>query len=348
MASQPQLAEEVMQWLSTQARAVLNSYLLAPPKPVIDGTDNSNLPEILVSPPWRSKKKMTAPRLDLAPLELTPQVYWQPGEQEWLASTESARYFSTESLAERMEQKSGRVVLQELGFGDDVWLFLNYILPGKLDAARNSLIVQWHYYQGRVEEILNGWNSPEAQLAEQALRSGHIEALINIWENDNYSRYRPEKSVWNLYLLAQLPREMALTFWLRINEKKHLFAGEDYFLSILGLDALPGLMLAFLHRPKETFPLILNFGATENWPCPLPASGDVSRCSVIWLASGFYIGRNIRLLHLSLLSSPNPAIIAKLHYLPCVYFTNRDMVNCCKPWQTAGSVQMYGLPWSIY
>ncbi|MBA1890057.1 hypothetical protein HLX92_28540, partial [Escherichia coli] len=55
----------------------------------------------------------------------------------------------------------------------------------------------------------------------------------------------------------------ALTFWLRINEKKHLFAGEDYFLSILGLDALPGLMLAFSHRPKETFPLILNFGATE-------------------------------------------------------------------------------------
>lgn len=91
--------------------------------------------------------------------------------------------------------------------------------PGKLDAARNSLFVQWHYYQGRVEEILNGWNSPEAQLAEQALRSGHIEALINIWENDNYSHYRPEKSVWNLYLLAQLPREMALTFWLRINEK---------------------------------------------------------------------------------------------------------------------------------
>lgn len=167
------------------------------------------------------------------------------------------------SLAERMEQKSGRVVLQELGFGDDVWLFLNYILPGKLDAARNSLIVQWHYYPGRVEEIMNGWSSPEAQLAEQALRNGHVEVLINIWENDSYSRYRREKSIWNLYLLAQLPREMALTFWLRINEKKHLSAGEDYFLSIFGLDALPGLLLAFSHRPKETFPLILNFGATE-------------------------------------------------------------------------------------
>lgn len=182
---------------------------------------------------------------------------------------------------------------------------------------------------GRVEEILNGWNSPEAQLAEQALRSGHIEALINIWENDNYSRYRPEKSVWNLYLLAQLPREMALTFWLRINEKKHLFAGEDYFLSILGLDALPGLMLAFSHRPKETFPLILNFGATE---LALPIARVWHRFAGQrnLLASGFYNGRNIRLLHLSLLSSPNLAIKAKLHYLPCVYFTNMGMANCYK------------------
>ena len=135
--------------------------------------------------------------------------------------------------------------------------------PGKLDAARNSLIVQWHYYPWRVEEIMNGWSSPEAQLAEQALRNGHVEVLINIWENDSYSRYRREKSIWNLYLLAQLPREMALTFWLRINEKKHLSAGEDYFLSIFGLDALPVCCWLFHIVQKETFPLILNFGATE-------------------------------------------------------------------------------------
>ncbi len=118
-----------------------------------------------------------------------------------------------------MERKSGRVVLQELGFGDDVWLFRNYILPGKLDAARKSLVGQWHYSPRRVEEINNGWHSTEAKSAEQALRSGDVEALINTWENDSYSHYRQEKSVWNLYLLAQLPREMALTFWLRINEK---------------------------------------------------------------------------------------------------------------------------------
>lgn len=347
MASQPQLAEEVMPCLSTQAQAVVNGYLSASPKLAFESTHSNDLPEILVSPPWRGKKKTALLRLDLVPLELAPKARWQPGERERLAATESARYFSTGSFTERMERKSGRVVLQELGFGDDVWLFRNYILPGKLDAARKSLVGQWHYSPRRVEEINNGWHSTEAKSAEQALRSGDVEALINTWENDSYSRYRPEKSVWNLYLLAQLPREMALTFWLRINEKKHLFAGEDYFLSILGLDTLPGLLLAFSHHPKETFPLILNFGATE---LALPVARVWRRFAAQrdLAASGFYNGRNIRLLHLSLLSLQNPAIIAKLHYLPCVYCMNKGMANYCKPWQTAGSVQMYGLPWSNY
>lgn len=56
---------------------------------------------------------------------------------------------------------------------------------------------------------------------------------------------------------------MVLIFWLRINEKKYLFAGEDYFFSIFGLDALLGLLLVFLYRLKEIFSLILNFGVIE-------------------------------------------------------------------------------------
>lgn len=182
MASQPQLAEEVMPCLSTQAQAVVNSYLSASPKLAFESTHSNDLPEILVSPPWRGKKKTALLRLDLVPLELAPKARWQPGERERLAATESARYFSTGSFTERMERKSGRVVLQELGFGDDVWLFRNYILPGKLDAARKSLVGQWHYSPRRVEEINNGWHSTEAKSAEQALRSGDVEALINTWE----------------------------------------------------------------------------------------------------------------------------------------------------------------------
>lgn len=75
MASQPQLAEEVIPWLSTQARAVVNSYLSASPKPVIDSTNNSSLPEILVSPPWRGRKKTSITHFSLPELTLVPQAY---------------------------------------------------------------------------------------------------------------------------------------------------------------------------------------------------------------------------------------------------------------------------------
>ncbi|VCZ18733.1 hypothetical protein BANRA_00013 [Escherichia coli] len=57
--------------------------------------------------------------------------------------------------------------------------------PRKTGCCTQFTLCSVALLRGRVEEILNGWNSPEAQLAEQALRSGHIEALINIWENDN-------------------------------------------------------------------------------------------------------------------------------------------------------------------
>lgn len=57
MASQPQLAEEVMPCLCTQAQAVVNGYLSASPKLAFESTHSNDLPEILVSPPWRGKKK---------------------------------------------------------------------------------------------------------------------------------------------------------------------------------------------------------------------------------------------------------------------------------------------------
>ena len=45
--------------------------------------------------------------------------------------------------------------------------------------------------------------------------------------------------------------------------RKASVVGEDYFLSILGLDALPVCCWLFHIVQKKTFPLILNFGATE-------------------------------------------------------------------------------------
>ncbi len=74
----------------------------------------------------------------------------------------------------------------------------------------------------------------EAKSAEQALRSGDVEALINTWENDSYSHYRQEKSVWNSVYWHSCRVRWLLTSGCVSMRKKHLFAGEDYFLSILG------------------------------------------------------------------------------------------------------------------
>ncbi|MDO1871336.1 regulator, partial [Escherichia coli] len=84
----------------------------------------------------------------------------------------------------------------------------------------------------------------KAKSAEQQLLFGGVGALISAGENDSYAHDLQEKCVWILYLLAQVPCEMALTCGLRIKEKKHLCAGEDYFLSNNGLDTFPGLSLA--------------------------------------------------------------------------------------------------------
>lgn len=65
--------------------------------------------------------------------------------------------------------------------------------------------------------------------------------------------YNPN-DCWNLYLLMQLPRERALVAWQGINAANFRFVGAEYALSIVGTDALPGLLLALQHRPKEIFP----------------------------------------------------------------------------------------------
>ena len=140
---------------------------------------------------------------------------------------------------------------------------------------------------------------------------------------------------------------MALTFWLRINEKKHLFAGEDYFLSILGLDTLPGLLLAFSHHPKETFPLILNFGATE---LALPvarvwrrftAQRDLARQ---WILQ--WPEHTATALIPLVFTKPSDNSEAALLALRLLYEQGHGelLQTVANRWH----VQMYGLPWSNY
>ncbi|WP_411752065.1 DUF4132 domain-containing protein [Serratia sp. (in: enterobacteria)] len=241
----PQLIEQLTPWLSAQALALLHSFQQPSSLEAVGVADSTNLPEILLSPPWHNKKKKAAsPYIDLPALAITPQEYWQQGEREALATSSPARFFNDIPLLERLTHKGDSLVLRELGFEDMDYLFHQYTLHG-----------QQRHFESRQG---SDWDKSTAN----ALRSGDNEALLQAWRNHLDANYKPNDS-WNLYLLSQLPHEQALALWQRINEENFNFVGADYLLSRLGTDALPGLLLALQHHPKDIFPLLLNFGATE-------------------------------------------------------------------------------------
>lgn len=244
----PQLAEQVTPWLSTKAQELLAASRPSMPLDVTLATDRSCLPEILRSPPWRSKKKKAAsPRFALTSLTVAPQEYWQPGEREALAASKPACFFNNLPLDERLASIGSTIVMQELGFQSIEYLFHQYTLCGKRDHFDTEKYFHRYVWWGN---------------ACHALQNFDIATLLEAWGDYLVKAYNPN-DCWNLYLLMQLPRERALAAWQGINDANFRFVGTEYALSILGTDALPGLLLALQHRPKEIFPLLTHLGATE-------------------------------------------------------------------------------------
>ncbi len=161
MASQPQLAEEVMPWLSTQARAVVKSYLSASSKPVIDCTDNSSLPEILVSPPWRGRKTTSIPHFSLPELTLATQAC-RSSQEHWTPEQQTAiDHFSAMSFDERLAKRGADTFLRELGFDVHSLEFNKRLLNGQLDAfdaqqlqeyTSIGLLHTYHAYQAKSKQ----------------------------------------------------------------------------------------------------------------------------------------------------------------------------------------------------
>lgn len=151
---QPQLAEDVRPWLSAEAQTVLDSYVSVPPKAVIDSSDNSKLPAILVSPPWRKgKKKASASYFSLPEITLAPQAYWSPHER-WTQKQQTAiNHFSAIPFNERLACRGMDTFLRELGFELPRWKFYEFIITGQLDALNiqqlqaYTAIGQLNYYQ---------------------------------------------------------------------------------------------------------------------------------------------------------------------------------------------------------
>ncbi len=268
IAVQPQLAKDVRPWLSAEAQTVLDSYVSVPPKAVIDSSDNSKLPAILVSPPWRKgKKKASTSYFSLPEITLAPQAYWSPHER-WTQKQQTAiNHFSAIPFNERLACRGMDTFLRELGFELPRWKFYEFIITGQLDALNiqqlqaYTAIGQLNYYQAQQAEYRH-----YREDAASALLAEDSTALIQGWRTfQRKFNYSDEKrwSAWNLYLIAQMPREMAVSCWQQIVEADFYYTGVEYLLSVLGTDALPGLNIAYARHPKEIFPLLMNYGATE-------------------------------------------------------------------------------------
>ncbi|MCZ9218072.1 DUF4132 domain-containing protein [Escherichia albertii] len=265
---QPQLAEDVRPWLSTQAQAVVNSYLSAPLKPVIDSTDNSCLPEILVSPPWRGRKKKTSiTHFSLPDLTLAPQTYRSPNKH-WTPEQQTAiDHFSAMSFDERLANRRADTFLRELGFDVHSLEFNKRLLNGQMDALDTQqlqkytsigLLRTYHEHQAKCKQYRE--EATKSLLAQDSI------ALMGGWRTFQHGFYYGNEKrwgIWNLYLIAQMPREMAVSCWQQIIEADFYYTGVEYLLSVLGTDALPGLNIAYARHPKEIFPLLMNYGATE-------------------------------------------------------------------------------------
>lgn len=263
IAKHPQLIEQVKPWLSEDAQAVLAQIAPTSLQAVRVDTETDGLPTILVSPPWRSrKKKSTVRRFNLPELTTKPQQWWPVSISERLKSHPCASYFSAMPFAERITSKGTLTVLQELGFEYDDWLFKYHIHPGKLEANRKLLLQQFSFSNSMIAKLTPEAEDPELNEARQALEAQDSQALINAWLN-YYTKHSTSETPWNLYLLAQLPRKMAAECWQLITANKCRFVGHDYLLNVLGTDALPGLLTGFAHQPKEFLPLLIHFGANE-------------------------------------------------------------------------------------
>lgn len=199
----PQLAEQVTPWLSTKAQELLAASRPSMPSDVTLATDRSCLPEILRSPPWRSKKKKAAsPRFALTSLTVAPQEYWQPGEREALAASKPTCFFNNLPLDERLASIGSTIVMQELGFQSIEYLFHQYTLCGKRDHFDTEKYFHRYVWWGN---------------ACHALQNFDIATLLEAWGDYLVKAYNPN-DCWNLYLLMQLPRERALAAWQGIND----------------------------------------------------------------------------------------------------------------------------------
>ncbi|MGJ7562546.1 DUF4132 domain-containing protein [Variovorax sp. GB1R11] len=212
-------------WLDAGAQAVIDQQLalLAGPTEVADA---SELPGVLVAPPWLAKvQKKAAGALALEPLASTPVEQWQEGERE-----KALRINSWQMNRHASARQDLSVLMDELGF----------------DKSKQKTI------------------GPLGKLAVEAVKAGDADALITHWRAMVAER-KKERYYWFRFdsaYAALLPAAVGVPFWNAVAGEAE---SDDIglILATHGLAVLPGLVAMVRTKPTENLSYALNYGAAE-------------------------------------------------------------------------------------
>ncbi|MDQ0044483.1 WGR and DUF4132 domain-containing protein [Variovorax boronicumulans] len=212
-------------WLDAGAQAVIDQQLalLAGPAEVAEA---SELPGVLVAPPWLAKvQKKAAGALALEPLASTPVEQWQEGERE-----KALRINSWQMNRHASARQDLSVLMDELGF----------------DKSKQKTI------------------GPLGKLAAEAVKAGDADALITHWRAMVAER-KKERYYWFRFdsaYAALLPAAVGVPFWNAVAGEAE---SDDIglILATHGLAVLPGLVAMVRTKPTENLSYALNYGAAE-------------------------------------------------------------------------------------
>lgn len=212
-------------WLDAGAQAVIDQQLalLAGPTEVAEA---SELPGVLVAPPWLAKvQKKAAGALALEPLALAPVEQWGEGARE-----SALRLASWQQTRQDLARKDIGVLLDQLGFE-------------------------------RKDKKEHG---PLGKAAEAAIKAGDTDALVTQWramlaerKSGRYWWFR-----FDSYVAAVLPASIGVPFWNAIAGESE---SDDIgvILATHGLAVLPGLVAMVRSKPTENLSYAQNYGAAE-------------------------------------------------------------------------------------
>ncbi|SJZ55625.1 WGR domain-containing protein, predicted DNA-binding domain in MolR [Trichlorobacter thiogenes] len=222
----PDMPQQLAPWLDSSSINVITRLQeqISGPKEV---ADFSELPELLITPPWLKKRKAALKPLALELLPLAAVEYWDEGEKE-LAQREDNKW--VQQRIEECRDDLGKI-LKEIGLKDH-----NKSMVSVMKAAKDN----------------------DGKALAKIWIDNH---------NENKATHRYYYSSLNGLFVTLLPRKLAIEFWNSIIPEALKMGisvySSDYVNASYGLETLSSLKALATSRPTEYLAEALHFGDTS-------------------------------------------------------------------------------------